>query len=91
MGTTSKPIRMLVLDADLWESPEIQSLAEKGHQIDGPDEITLDYDVILGRRAWYCDDKHLKYLEKVMIPAIRNRADYTPKVQKAVPKETKRA
>jgi hypothetical protein len=78
LGKTSKPVRILVLDRDLYESAEVQDLIAKGHPVShkydavNPD----DYDLILGRRAWYCDTKHLKYLEKIAIPAVRKRADY---------------
>ena len=77
MGKTSKPVRILVLDADLYESAEVQDLIAKGHPVAvGDYSGPLDFDLILGRRAWYCDTKHLKYLEKVAIPAVRKRADY---------------
>ena len=68
-----------MLDKDLYESEEVQSLAAKGHPVELADPTSYgigDYDLILGRRAWYCDAKHLKYLEKVAIPAVRKRADY---------------
>ncbi len=78
VGRTSKPVRILCLDKDLYESAEVQDLMAKGHPVEVPhDNLDLaDYDLILGRRAWYCDTKHLKYLEKVAIPAVRKRADY---------------
>lgn len=68
-----------MLDQDLYESQEVQELAAKGHPIalatEAPYETT-QFDLILGRKAWYCDTKHLKYLEKIAIPAVRKRADY---------------
>jgi hypothetical protein len=78
-----------VLDKDLYESQEVQDLKAKGHPVDlaestegcascgdkSPGYLS-DYDLILGRKAWYCDTKHLKYLEKIAIPAVRKRADY---------------
>lgn len=77
MGRTSKTVRILVLDRDLFESAEVQDLIAKGHPIDCIEiERLHDYDLILGRGAWYCDTKHLKYLEKVTIPAVRKRIDY---------------
>ena len=88
MGRTSKPVRILVLDEDLYNSPEVQALIEKGHPIDLPWTCSdcdcgagdlRGYDLILGRKAWYCDTKHLKYLEKIAIPEARTRIDYREK------------
>ena len=77
MGTTSKPLRILVLDQDLYESPEVRALKDKGHPVHSVNEAhgtsVTDYDLILGRRAWYMDSKHLPYLEKVTVPAVRAR------------------
>lgn len=90
MGKTSKPVRILVLDEDLYNSPEVQALKDKGHPIecvgvDAPVDVDVTrsgYDLILGRRAWYCDMKHIKYLEKIIIPAARTRIDYREKEKK---------
>jgi hypothetical protein len=87
MGKTSKPVRILVLDRDLFESPEVQALIEKGHPVELAGQFhccsdsrqPTDYDLILGRRAWYCDAKHLKYVEKIAIPSARTRIDYREK------------
>lgn len=82
MGRTSKSVRILCLDPDLWESAEVQALIEKGHPVELPPidltgrKLIEDYDLVIGRKAWYCDSKHLKYLEKVTIPAARKRIDY---------------
>lgn len=87
MGSTSKPVRILVLDEDLYNSEEVQALKEKGHPVEcvgvdapvDPDVTPSGYDLIMGRRAWYLDTRHLKYLEKIAIPAARTRIDYREK------------
>ena len=71
MGKTSKPITILVLDSDLYQSPEVQELIAKGHEVIY--DTAPKFDLILGRKAWYLDKQHLKYLEKVAIPAARER------------------
>lgn len=73
MGTTSKPAKILVLDRDLYESAEVQALIAKGHVVDGPKDFELFYDLVIGRKAWYMDFWHLKYLDKIALPAIRKR------------------
>lgn len=74
MGTTSKPVKILVLDPDLYESPEVQALIEKGHHVRlSAVHTEIIYDLIIGRRAWYMDAWHLRYLEKIAIPAARKR------------------
>jgi hypothetical protein len=83
VGTTSKPVRILVLDEDLYNSAEVQALAEKGHPVtlwEGPFEAS--YDLVIGRRAWYLDTKHLKYLEKIAIPSARSRIKDREKAEK---------
>jgi len=89
VGRTSKPVRILVLDEDLYGSEEVQALLSKGHPVEvagaggctcaGCFGALANYDLILGRRAWYCDTKHLKYLEKIAIPSARTRIDYREK------------
>lgn len=76
MGKTSKPVTILVLDADLYNSAEVQALVEKGHDVSVGAELKgfLDsWGLIIGRRCWYMDTKHLKYLDKIAIPAARKR------------------
>jgi hypothetical protein len=87
LGKTSTPGRILVLDEDLYGSPEVQALVDKGHPVEFwvpafGEKHPSDYDLILGRRAWYCDTKHLKYLEKIVIPEARTRIDYREKEKK---------
>ena len=91
MGKTSKPVSILVLDKDLYESPEVQELIAKGHPVVLSGEFhccddsrqPTDYDLILGRKAWYMDTKHLKYIEKIAIPAARKRQENRSKETKS--------
>lgn len=72
MGKTSRPIRILVLDQDIYGSAEVQALIAKGHTVGlAADPVVCD--LIIGRKAWYMDTKHLKYIEKIALPAARAR------------------
>ena len=78
MGTTPKPVRVLVLDQDLFDSAEVQDLIAKGHRVAlgtmSPGYLS-DYDLIVGRRAWYLDTHHLKYLA-LALKSARARINY---------------
>ena len=74
---THKPVRILVLDKDIYDSPEMRDLAEKGHVVFGPESLEghghLEFDVVMGRKAWYMDTKHLKYIDTAMKAARMRR------------------
>lgn len=76
MGRTQKPLTIGVTDPDLLQRPELQALAEKGHHLALVRTETGDTpDLILGPRAWYMDEGHLKYLD-VALKAAR-KVKYT--------------
>jgi hypothetical protein len=65
MGTTNKPLRIAVTDADLFDHPDLVQLDAMGHVI----ELVDQYDLVLGRRAWFMDLKHLRYLAQALVAA----------------------
>ena len=75
MGKTNKPHRFLI-HPSLIESPEVQELIAKGHEIDaGPMEAGADpwaYDAILGPTCWRMTLQHMKYLP-LTVEEIRKR------------------
>lgn len=70
MGKSQKPLRIALTDPDLLDRPEFQALAAKGHTVT---VLEGEWDVVMGRRAWYMDVLHLKYLEQAVV-AARKRA-----------------
>ncbi len=52
LGKSSKPISILVVDKDLFDSPEVQELKEKGHPVVYLNVEEAGYDVIIGRKCW---------------------------------------
>ena len=55
MGKTSKPCSILVLDQDLYDSPEAQALQQKGHIIHPPSDVLALYDVVIGPKCSFID------------------------------------
>lgn len=54
-GKTKQPLTILV-DSNLYNLPEIQTLLEQGHFVK---DIPLEYDLILSRKAWRYDSKYV--------------------------------
>ncbi len=76
MGTTSKPLRIAVTDPELFDAPELVMLDRQGHTI----ELLDKYDLVLGRKAWFMDQKHRQYIAEA-VAAARKRT-YPPKPPK---------
>ena len=63
MGTTPKPLRLLV-DASMAGWEELAAMEAQGHTVVVMDmEGAWKPDVILGPRCWRMDGEHRKYLE----------------------------
>lgn len=52
MGKTSKALNILVTDQALYDTPEVQELASKGHVVHPPGDVLGVYDVIIGPTCW---------------------------------------
>lgn len=54
MGKTAKPLSILVMDETLYQSPEVQALRAKGHQVHFVTEAMtiFQYDVVIGPQCW---------------------------------------
>jgi len=72
MGTTPKPLYIVVMDRDMLEWPEIKTLQAQKHTVAhitdgiGGDSAWpgLDnVDLILGRKCWRMDESLRKYLD----------------------------
>ena len=69
MGRTNSPLNLLV-DEELYATPEITALIESGHHITRIAAESLDG--ILGSKAWYMPPSHVKYLD-VALKEMRRR------------------
>ncbi len=54
MAKTQKPLSILVMDQVLFQSPEVQALHAKGHQVHFVTEAMtiFQYDVVIGPQCW---------------------------------------
>lgn len=65
MGKTSKPISILCMDKELFQSESIKQFIDKGHHISiSPSSdiefesfLLTDYDVVIGPRCWRIDPR----------------------------------
>lgn len=54
-GKTNQPLHIMV-DMDMLDEPEMQTLLQQGHVVYG---VSADYDIILSRKAWRYDSKYV--------------------------------
>lgn len=68
MGKTPKPLRIFILDKDLYETLEVQEYKAKGHFIDYAGQYVAprwpieENDLVMGKKAWRMDLDLMKYL-----------------------------
>lgn len=64
MGKTPKPLTILV-HSDLFDTPEVQALAAKGHNIIqiAPPESLANADLVIGPNCWRMTSELLPYLD----------------------------
>ena len=56
MGKTPKPLAILVLDEELYQTSTMQALKEQGHEVHERYEMTTGtYDAIIGPKCWRID------------------------------------
>jgi len=73
MGTTPKPLRILVTDPAMLGWAEVQKLIAQKHTVTYPPELTEGYDLILGPNCWRMDEQLRDYLEDAIVEARKLR------------------
>jgi hypothetical protein len=68
---TKTPLRILVLPPVTRWKEEIAELVVAGHEVYNNDKAAnpqwpQDFDLIIGRAAWHCDNVHKPYLKKAV-------------------------
>ena len=83
MGKTPIPLKIMV-HPDLWDTPEVQALVDKGHIVlspaydAGPYMPPWDADLVIGPNCWRIVPGLVKYLDLAVKSARKGKSHGKP-------------